>query len=237
MGAPTTSTTSAPSLPRTNDNAPNLGSEANLEATYTSLVQQYLQVMCLDNATFLAERMVATCKTANAFYLLAVCHYRSSSPQRALMVLDQVKDHNSSTKYLQAKCCYDLEQYGRAEEALLQQARADYKTYKLTTSVSPLSIDEWIVQASPSPIPNGAAGLYLLANTCRRSNRKNRAMDYYRMSLQVSILCIVRLHWFQEEKKTCTSLTTLDFPLWTFLARSSIVDQLRSSLRNGGGRY
>ena len=125
MGAPTTSTTSAPSLPRTNDNAPSLGSEANLEATYTSLVQQYLQVMCLENATFLAERMVATCKTTNAFYLLAVCHYRSSSPQRALMVLDQVKDHNSSTKYLQAKCCYDLEQYGRAEEALLQQARAD----------------------------------------------------------------------------------------------------------------
>jgi hypothetical protein len=186
MGAPATFTKSL-SPRRPNDGT--VPAEADLEATYTSLIQQYLQVMCLDNATFLAERMVAACKTTNALYLLAVCHYRSSSPQRALMVLDDVKDHNASTKYLTAKCCYDLEQYGRAEEALLQQARKQYKDYKLNTT-SPLSMDEWVVQTSPTPIPNGAVGVYLLGNTCRRSTRKRRAMDYYRMSLQVRIFVV-----------------------------------------------
>lgn len=221
MGAPGTFTQAA-SPQHPNDGIARC--EADLEATYTSLVQQYLQVMCLDNATFVAERMAAACKTNNALYLLAVCHYRSSSPQRALMVLDDVKDHNASTKYLTAKCCYDLEQYGRAEEALLQHAREQYKDYKFKTH-SPLTMDKWIVQTSPTPIPNGAAGLYLLGNTCRRSNRKRRAMDYYRMSLQVRI-SIVRFHPFDvaHVSKKCI------FHFFKFAARSSFVDELRSSV-------
>ena len=160
----------------------------SLEATYTSLIQEYLQVMCLDNATFLAERMVASFKTTNAFYLLAVCHYRNQNPQKALMVLEDVKVGNASTNYLTAKCCYDMERYGRAEEVLLQQARLDYKEYQHSaTSINNAvaSMDEWMMETSPCPIANGAAGLYLLGNICRKSSRKQRAMQYYRMSLQV----------------------------------------------------
>ena len=175
--------------------------QKNLEATYTSLIQEYLQVMCLENATFLAERMVATCQTTNAYYLLAVCHYRSGSPQRALSVLSKnssssggTKYHDSATAYLKAKCCFDLQEYGQAEEALLGAARADYKEYKNSTRGNNLhkdtvnslmGMDEWLTETSPCPIPNGAAGLYLLGNICRRSNRRRRAIDYYRMSLQV----------------------------------------------------
>ena len=188
----------------------------SLEATYTSLIQEYLQVMCLDNATFLAERMVASCQTTNAYYLLGVCHYRSNAPQRALSVLANnihqsstggggtgTKYHHSATAYLMAKCCFDLQQYGRAEEALLEAARADYKEYKSNTNrnnnnqgnnnnynkngnnAPMMAMDEWLMETSPCPIPNGAAGLYLLGNICRRSNRRRRAMEYYRMSLQV----------------------------------------------------
>ena len=106
----------------------------SLEATYTSLIQEYLQVMCLENATFLAERMVASCKTTNAWYLLAVCHYRSNSPQRALSVLENsihaMKNHPPSA-YLMAKCCFEIQQFGRAEEALLESARLQYKEYKI----------------------------------------------------------------------------------------------------------
>lgn len=162
--------------------------QESLEASYTSLIQEYLQVMCLDNATFLAERMVATSKSTNALYLLAVCHYRNQSPQRALMVLDDIKElGNAATQYLIAKCCYDIEQYGRAEEALLRKARMDYKEIKASlSSMAVTTMDEWLVETSPCPVPNGAAGLYLLGNICRRSNRKQRAMQYYRMSLQVS---------------------------------------------------
>ena len=169
---------------------------ADLETTYTSLIQQYLQVMCLENATFLAERMVATCaKTTNSIYLLALCHYRSNRPQRAQSVLEECKRHNASTLYLLAKCCFDMEQYGRAEEALLQQARSDFRDFKASTASerggadgmsSQPSMDEWIVETSPCPVPNGAAGLHLLADICRRSNRKQRAMQYYRLALKVS---------------------------------------------------
>ena len=187
----------------------------SLEATYTSLIQEYLQVMCLDNATFLAERMVATCQTTNAYYLLGVCHYRSGAPQRALSVLANnihqssgggggggTKYHHSATAYLMAKCCFDLQQYGRAEEALLEAARADYKEYKANNrnqgnsynkdGNAPMGMDEWLIETSPCPIPNGAAGLYLLGNICRRSNRRRRAMEYYRMSLQVCYICVTR---------------------------------------------
>jgi hypothetical protein len=163
-----------------------LNDAVSLEATYTSLVQEYLQVMCLDNATFLAERMVATRKTTNALYLLAVCHYRSNSPQRALCVLDEVQRSTASTDYLTAKCCYDLEHFGRAEEALLQQARADFKTSPAASG----TMDEWLVETSPCPVPNGAAGLNLLGNICRKSCRKQRAMQYYRMSLQVRTVTV-----------------------------------------------
>lgn len=159
----------------------------SLEATYTCLIQEYLQVMCLENATFLAERLVASCKSSNALYLLAVCHYRSGAPKRALMVLDEVRDAIPSADYLKAKCCCDLEYYGRAEEALLHQARAVFNG--LTTdhpSTSNKTMDEWILETTPCPVPNGAAGLHLLGNICRKSNRKQRAMKYYRMSLQVS---------------------------------------------------
>ena len=183
--------------------------QQSLEATYTSLIQEYLQVMCLDNATVLAERMVASCKTTNAYYLLGVCHYRSRAPQRALSVLANnvhqsssggTKYHHFATAYLIAKCCFELQQYGRAEEALLEVARADYKDYKANrhqgnTNVNkynndgngPMTMDEWLIETSPCPIPNGAAGLYLLGNICKRSNRRRRAMEYFRMSLQVRL--------------------------------------------------
>lgn len=181
--------------------------QQSFETTYTSLIQEYLQVMCLDNATFLAERMVASCKTTNAYYLLGVCHYRSGAPQRALSVLSNnihqssngggcTKYHHSATSYLMAKCCFDLQQYSRAEEALLETARADFKEYKNINrnqgnrynnkdGNAIMGMDEWLIETSPCPIPNGAAGLYLLGNICRRSNRRRRAMEYFRMSLQV----------------------------------------------------
>lgn len=181
------STNNASALPQSSTRGEESSSSvATLEETYTSLIQEYLQVMCLENATFLAERLVATCKSTNALYLLAVCHYRSGAPRRALMVLEEVNESIASTDYMTAKCCYDLGQYGRAEEVLLHQARADYKAIVAAAATSaPASIDDWLLDISPCPVPNGAAGLYLLGNICRKSSRKQRAMKYYRMSLQV----------------------------------------------------
>ena len=211
MGAPTMKDTcistdghaALSSLPTShiNENIINDENDAvSLEETYTSLIQEYLQVMCLENATFLAERLVATCggpnrnhPSPNALYMLAVCHYRSGAPKRALMVLEDIRDPLPNADYLKAKCCYDLEYYGRAEEALLQGARSEFKLAQAGDTegsthnkINNKSMDDWILETTPCPIPNGAVGLNLLGQICRKSCRKQRAMKYYRMSLQVS---------------------------------------------------
>uniref|UniRef100_A0A7S4N5K4 Uncharacterized protein n=1 Tax=Odontella aurita TaxID=265563 RepID=A0A7S4N5K4_9STRA len=63
-------------------------SHESVERTYASLIQSYLSVLCHDNATFLAERMAAhSPRSPRAHYLLAVCHYRGGSPNRARSVL------------------------------------------------------------------------------------------------------------------------------------------------------
>jgi len=161
----------------------------SLEETYTALIQEYLQVMCLDNATFLAERLVASCpSSSNALYMLAICHYRAGAPKRALMVLDDICEAMPSADFLKAKCCYDLEYYGRAEDALLHEARSEFKQLLLSghDSTTTKSMNDWILETTPCPVPNGAVGLNLLGNICRRSSRKERAIKYFRMSLQVS---------------------------------------------------
>ena len=94
----------------------------HLELTYTSLIQQYLDVLCLDNATFLAERLVAIRPTNHALLLLAACYERQGQPQRAVAIL-QNKASTPAMQYVLAKCCYRLEDYGAAEEALLRQSR------------------------------------------------------------------------------------------------------------------
>ena len=124
------------------------------EVVYTSLIQTYLSLLCYDNAIFLAERLVAHCPTSeNAVYLLAHCYYRNGSPKRARSVLlstttksyssvsSSSDDDNttiiggsgvelertrSSARYLLAKCCYELGNYGEAEEALLRHAREQF---------------------------------------------------------------------------------------------------------------
>ena len=205
----------------------------SLEETYTSLIQEYLQVMCLENATFLAERLVATCggphrnhPSPNALYMLAVCHYRSGATKRALMVLEDIRDPMPNADYLKAKCCYDLEYYGRAEEALLQDARSEYKLLQAggmegsTNHNINKSMDDWILETTPCPIPNGAVGLYLLGNICRKSSRKQRAMKYYRMSLQVSLLLLFlfSLSLVCERIYMLAFLHIHDFPLIYFMS-------------------
>ena len=117
-----------------------------VEATYSSLIQQYLSVFCVDNATFLAERLVATCKTNHAYYLLALCHYRAGSPQRARCVLQQGKEPTPAMQYLLAKCCTDMKEYGPAEEALLHDCRAKFRQAR--TEDDKLDMDEWILSTT-----------------------------------------------------------------------------------------
>jgi tetratricopeptide (TPR) repeat protein len=215
MGAPISEgvdiSTTSQSNDKTNNTTNDDGDTARrLSTTYTSLIQQYLSMLCYENALFLAERFVAHQKTNESLYLLALCHYRNGSPQSAKAVLEQQNifhqqtnnyEHSAATatmtssspacmQYLLAKCHYDLQQYGRAEDALLMQCRNSFRSHHqdsdLNSNNNNDSMDEWILSTTPCPIPNGAAGLHLLGEICRSSNRKDRAMQYYRMSLKVS---------------------------------------------------
>jgi Anaphase-promoting complex, cyclosome, subunit 3 len=111
--------------------------------SYLSLIQQYLAVFMVDNATFLAERCVAEHPDSpDAAYLLALCHYRVQNPKRARIVLDEASAAHcsisasmspsgndddttvrSSIRYLSAVCSYELHDYSRAEDALLADCR------------------------------------------------------------------------------------------------------------------
>ena len=118
--------------------------------TYASLIQQYLSVLCYENATFYAERMVAHDPTDVAVYLLAMCHYRSGNVRRARCVLLErgVGSNNngsggssgsgagessseaaiaSASVYLLAKCSSDLRLYAEAEDVLLRPCRSAYR--------------------------------------------------------------------------------------------------------------
>lgn len=121
-----------------------------LEATYSSLIQQYLSVFLFDNATFLAERLVASCNTNHAYYLLALCHFRANAPQRSKNVLlSKNQDSTPAMQYLLAQCCCQLQEYGLAEEALLRNVRSKFRQATLKDdSLESSNIDQWILSTS-----------------------------------------------------------------------------------------
>ena len=70
-----------------------------IEKSFTSLIQQYLSLLLHDNATFLAERMVAHSPTLHSTYLHVMGHFRcrakrARSQQRMLSQTNQ-----GQTKY------------------------------------------------------------------------------------------------------------------------------------------
>jgi len=203
------------------------------EQVYTKLIQTYLNLLLYDNAIFLAEKYYASTtgstsssSSLNSLYLLAYCYYRNGNVKYARgLLVDNWLDRNdystatprtnseevdtelenikSSTRYLLAKCNYDLNLYNESEETILKYTRTLFNNAIIKKNGKPTLngviitsdnrievMDAWIVQQSSSdntvcPIANGAAGLHLLGNICRHTNRRKRAIDYYRLSLKL----------------------------------------------------
>ena len=131
-------------------NSPSGGGE---EQVYTKLIQTYLNLLLYDNAIFLAEKYYASTtgsgntssSSLNSLYLLAYCYYRNGNVKYARgLLVDNWLDRNdystatsntnkevnvelenikSSTRYLLAKCNYDLKLYNEAEETILKYTR------------------------------------------------------------------------------------------------------------------
>jgi len=153
-----------------NNNNDSCSSGAGGAQAYLSLIQQYLAVFMVDNATFLAERCVAEYPDcAQAVYLQALCYYRAGKPQTARHILERFPAETTSTtttsttssssasspssssstassmQYLAAQCSYELKEYTRAEDALLRETRTTFKQQVPQTMVN---MDEWILQTS-----------------------------------------------------------------------------------------
>lgn len=211
-------------------------SSANkLEETYTSLIQQYLSILCYENATFLAERLHATFPSSqHSIYLLSICYYRQNQPWKVYTLLKQsnslaLSKMSSDLRYLMAKCCLELFKYREAEQYLLPHPSERPGFFKLQflsdrhkqkkkkkkkkgnksknddndedyddnnddddDDDDNIAFEKWILSSSteqPSPIPNGAAGLYLLGVIARKSHRnKTLAKKYFYYSLKLDPL-------------------------------------------------
>ena len=110
----------------------------------------------------------------------------------------ELENIKSSTRYLLAKCNYDLKLYNESEETILKYTRTLFNNAIIKKNGKPTLngviitsdnrievMDAWIVQQKVCPIANGAVGLHLLGNICRHTNRRKRAIDYYRLSLNL----------------------------------------------------
>ena len=191
----------------------------SVETSFTSLIQQYLGLLQYDNATFLAERLVAYKSSPHAIYLLAMCYYRKGSPKSARSVLLNLsrgrfrgtisvtdKQQNAQENlmednilFLLSKCCLDLSLFAEAEEVILRRARFQYTNQKKNgTNSSKETLEEWLSrtnQSEPCQIPNGAVGFGLLGDIFRKTRRRDKAALFYRMSLQVSFRSLSFSHF------------------------------------------
>lgn len=117
--------------------------------TYLSLIQQYLAVLQVDNATWLAERCIAEYpQSSEAAYLLGYCYYRAGKVKNARAWLAQQSAPTPTMLYLSALCCYDLADYAAGEAILLKELRSAYAKSRETTPM-----DDWILLASVRCIP------------------------------------------------------------------------------------
>ena len=85
-------------------------------------------------------------------------------------VYTSTSNHMLTCRFLFAKCCLALSKYTEAEKAL-----------SLSNNMHPRHITE----SDLVKIPGGAGGLYLLGEICRREQRKEYAIEYFRQALKV----------------------------------------------------
>ena len=115
-----------------------------------------LQNHLYENATFLAERIVAESSCDASKLLLATCHYMSGAANRAAHVLQG--STAPQNRYMLALCCMRLGRLPEAQNALLGASMPD-------TDAS-------------ATLPNGAAGLYLMGTICLKMQQRQRAIKY-----------------------------------------------------------
>eukprot|EP01052_Picozoa_sp_SAG31_P052669 SAG31_NODE_13108_length_892_cov_0.977301_1_plen_204_part_10 len=122
-------------------------------------VQNSLENFQYENAIFFAERLVASHSCDENLFSLASCYYQAGQVKRAYCTLKGNQCQTEANRYLFAKCCVNLGQLHEAERCLLQ-----------------------------GTTPKGAAGLELLGEICKRTDRVQEANDYFSKALKLNPL-------------------------------------------------
>lgn len=140
-----------------------------MESSLAAWAQHSLSNHLYENAVFLAERLCAEAPSEASRLLLANAYYASDQPSRACAVLSA--SSAGANRYLLALCHVKLGRMVEAQRALLGSA----------------------VAADPdatAPVPNGAAGLYLLGTICLKSQpahvERQRAIKYFSRALEMN---------------------------------------------------
>lgn len=134
------------------------------------LAEHYLSIFLYDTARFYAERCYYENPNPQSLNLLAQCFLREGKSKQAYLIL--LDSELPANRYLFALSCVSLHKYGEAEKALLPpnvMGPNDFSTELY------------------SKVPGGGAGLYLLGVICRRESRIESAIEYFKMSLKVTV--------------------------------------------------
>ncbi|XP_002968773.2 cell division cycle protein 27 homolog B [Selaginella moellendorffii] len=129
-----------------------------MEACLVDSINASLKLYMYRNATFLCERLYAESATEANLHLLATCYFRSNQAYRTYYLLKGIK--SPQCRYLFALACFEMGNMAEAEAALQPSD-------------------------SPSEVPNGAAGCYLLGLICRFTDRRQAAIAHYTQALSV----------------------------------------------------
>jgi anaphase-promoting complex subunit 3 len=138
------------------------------------LVEKYLSAGLIDTALFYAERLFYENASPENLYTFANCYFRKGKINQAYLLLHP-REHwttSSENTYLFALCCVELDKLYEAHQALQPNIR-------FSEDITP-------TLEAVSETAGHAAGVYLLGKICRLQHRKEDAVNYYKLSLQVN---------------------------------------------------
>ena len=129
--------------------------------------------LCLyDDAIFFAERLHSEHPHPDNLNLLAQIYFRKGKMKQTYLILQQ--STTPSNRYLLAQACIQLRKYNEAEMALTSNQSLDPKAMTIDSALE---------------VPGQAAGLYLLGIACKQQHRRDAAIEYFKQSLKVRIIC------------------------------------------------
>ncbi|KAH8869640.1 Cell division cycle protein 27 like [Schistosoma japonicum] len=132
---------------------------------------------CLHNyayndALFAAERLYAETHNSESLYMLATSLYRIGRPRQVNKLLTSAKSLSPKSRYLLAKCYFDIGSLTEAEDAILFSGLACSSLDDLTNTYEEQS----------------CYVLLLLGDICKHQGRLNDAIIYYKKCLEVNPL-------------------------------------------------